>query len=111
MKDQLEQDPQQFTTINQDSYFINSTFDLNNGTGIAYNKKTNTFTRVHVDPNNTPILLGKLKEMYLKKNPYNPSHTLGEWGSFKKNGGKLSKLKELRNGGNITYALSGAELA
>lgn len=111
MKDQLEQDPQQFTTINQDSYFINSTFDLNNGTGIAYNKKTNTFTRVHVDPNNTPILLGKLKEMYLKKNPYNPSYTLGEWGSFKKDGGKLSKLKELRNGGNITYALSGAELA
>lgn len=111
MKDQLEQDPQQFTTINQDSYFINSTFDLDSGTGIAYNKKTNTFTRVHVDPNNTPILLGKLKEMYLKKNPYNPTHTLGEWGSFKKNGGKLSKLKELRNGGNITYALSGAELA
>ena len=111
MNDQLEQDPQQFTTINQDSYFINSTFDLDSGTGIAYNKKTNTFTRVHVDPNNTPILLGKLKEMYLKKNPYNPSHTLGEWGSFKKTGGKLSKLKELRNGGNITYALSGAELA
>lgn len=111
MKDQLEQDPQQFTTINQDSYFINSTFDLDSGTGIAYNKKTNTFTRVHVDPNNTPILLSKLKEMYLKKNPYNPAHPLREWGSFKKNGGKLSKLKELRNGGNITYALSGAELA
>ena len=111
MYTQFKKDPSQFTPINNNEYFINSTFDLNTGTAIKYNKNSKTFIKVRVDPSKTPILVKKMKELYERQNPYNPQNSSnGTWGSFKKDGGKLNQLVALRNGGHIQYALSGAEL-
>lgn len=111
IKDQFTNDPDQFTRIgNTDEYFINESIDVYKGSGVKYNVKTNKLTKVFVDPTATPTLLGLLKKKYKETFPLTSLHTTG-YGSFLKGGGKLASLKALRNGGNIQYALSGAELA
>lgn len=111
IKDQFTNDPDQFTRIgNTDEYFINESIDVYKGSGVKYNIKTNKLTKVFVDPTATPTLLGLLKKKYKETFPFTSLHTTG-YGSFLRDGGKLDSLKALRNGGNIQYALSGAELA
>ena len=111
IKDQFTNDPDQFTRIgNTDEYFINESIDVYKGSGVKYNIKTNKLTKVFVDPTATPTLLGLLKKKYKEIFPFTSLHTTG-YGSFLRDGGKLDSLKALRNGGNIQYALSGAELA
>jgi hypothetical protein len=68
---------------------------------MAYDYDTHTFTKVHVSPTDTPILLNALKAEYRKHNPYTGGNSTG-WGSiFAKNGSKLNQIKTLRNGSNI----------
>lgn len=111
MAEQLAKDPDQFLKIDDNNVLISSTIDLNTGTAVKFNTDTNKFTRIHVDPQSTPILLAELKKKYQELNPYLVHSGDYVWGSFAKNGGKLNQLKALKQGGNIQYALSGAELA
>lgn len=111
MAEQLAKDPDQFLKIDDNNVLISSTIDLNTGTAVKFNTDTNKFTKIHVDPQSTPILLAELKKKYQELNPYLVHSGDYVWGSFAKNGGKLNQLKALKRGGNIQYALSGAELA
>ena len=111
MAEQLAKDPDQFLKIDDNNVLISSTIDLNTGTAVKFNTDTNKFTKVYVDPQSTPILLAELKKKYQEINPYLVHSGDYVWGSFAKKGGKLNQLKALKRGGNIQYALSGAELA
>lgn len=86
-----------YTQIGNNEFFINSTFDLKTGSAVKYNKKTRTFTRVHVDPQKTPKLLAKLKEIYKKQHPFQrPSTANSQFGSILQKGGKLNELRAIR---------------
>jgi hypothetical protein len=58
-----------FTKGNGDWYYINSTINLNNGTGLAYNTKTKQLRLIHVDKDATPVLWKKLTDQYKEVNP------------------------------------------
>lgn len=104
---QLKDDPSQMTKTKSGKYYINETFNYEEGTALQYDPKTKTLKRVHVNPEQTPELLARFKAEYQKRNPRKVRSTGGYvW----QKGGKINELVALRRGG-IVKALTGAQLA
>lgn len=103
---ELQKDPNQTTKTKSGKYYINETFNYEEGTAVLYDPKTKTLKLVHVNPEQTPELLARFKQEYQKRNPRKASST-GEYVWAK--GGKMNELAALRKGG-IVKALTGAQL-